>query len=67
MIGYCPNCGAALEHDGDNAACDACGIEWNGGASIALRPEPYEAGELEAEQAARAARMDPPKEKHRAT
>lgn len=46
MTGYCPNCGGAIEHDGVNAECERCSIEWKG--IVPLKPEPYEPGELEA-------------------
>ena len=47
MTGYCPNCGRAIEHDGESAECEPCGITWAGGAARALKPEPYAPGELE--------------------
>lgn len=48
-IGYCPNCGRAIEHDGENAECKSCSITWTGpAAGASLKPEPYEPGELEA-------------------
>lgn len=52
MTGYCPNCGGAIEHDGDNAECTHCEIRWLGTARHALKPEPFEPGELEAQHAA---------------
>ncbi len=48
MTGYCPNCGGAIEHDGENADCEHCEIHWRGNAARALKPEPFAPGELEA-------------------
>jgi len=49
LVGYCPNCGRAIEHDGEDAECAHCQITWTGGtARGALKPEPYAPGELEA-------------------
>jgi hypothetical protein len=56
--GYCPNCGQAVEHDGANATCERCNITWQGGAAHALKPEPYEPGELEAIHAAHMAEFE---------
>ncbi len=60
MTGYCPNCGRAIEHDGKRAECADCGITWEGGASHALKLEPYEPGELEAIHAEATAKFGPP-------
>lgn len=48
MTGYCPNCGAAIEHDGKRAECQRCEIVWHGVTVAGLKPEPYAPGELEA-------------------
>jgi hypothetical protein len=60
VIGYCPNCGDPVEHDGDEAACRPCSITWSGpGAAASLKPEPYAPGELAELQARHAAILEP--------